>query len=145
MLQARAPPSGFPSPGDGKWSYNRLNVIVELLTNIYHDCHLVSLCLVRIGIFSHFSDSGAHSELWDNELFRCRGDGYLQVETLNIFFQLDLVSLITYQIRGHIRTKPRLGYWQWLEFCNTSVCFATAVPGQKGTSAWAGEAQCMNQ
>ena len=42
---------------------------------------------MRIGISSHFSDSGGHSELWSNELFRCRAwemDGYLQVETLNI-------------------------------------------------------------
>ena len=95
MLQARAPPSGFPSPGDGKWSHKRLNVIVVDIINTYHDYHFVSLCLVRIGISSHFSDSGGHSELWSNELFRCRAwemDGYLQVETLNIFCQLDLMS-----------------------------------------------------
>ena len=42
MLQARAPPSGFPSPGDGKWSHKRLNVIVVLLTLL----PWLSLCFI---------------------------------------------------------------------------------------------------
>ena len=70
MLQARAPPSGFPSPGDGKWSYNRLNVIVVLLTftliiTLFHcawwglESSLTSQTLALILNFGTMSYSGA--------------------------------------------------------------------------------------
>ena len=70
MLQARAPPSGFPSPGDGKWSYNRLNVIVVLLTftmiiTLFHcawwglESSLTSQTLALILNFGTMNYSGA--------------------------------------------------------------------------------------
>ena len=75
MLQARAPPSGFPSPGDGKWSHKRLNVIVVVLTltmiiTLFHcawwglESPLTSQTLAVILNFGAMNYSGAGHGRW---------------------------------------------------------------------------------